>query len=42
MSIDIKLSIAQITKAIQSGGSFGSWLANLGKKNTNKGCYSFR
>ena len=36
MSIDIKLSIAQITKAIQSGGSFGSWLANLGKKTLTK------
>ena len=36
MSIDIKLSIAQITKAIQSSGSFGSWLANLGKKTLTK------
>ena len=32
MSIDIKLSKTQISKTIQSGGSFGSWLANLGKK----------
>ena len=32
MSIDIKLSKAQIAKTIQSGGSFGSWLANLSKK----------
>ena len=32
MSVDIKLSQAQISKIIQSGGSFGSWLANLGKK----------
>ena len=32
MSTDIKLSKAQIYKIIQSGGSFGSWLANLGKK----------
>ena len=32
MSIDIKLSKAQISKIIQSGGSFGSWLGNLGKK----------
>ena len=32
ISIDIKLSKAQITKIIQSGGSFGSWLGNLGKK----------
>ena len=40
MSTDIKLSKAQIFKIIQSGGSFGSWLANLGKKSTNKCCYS--
>ena len=34
---DIKLSKAQISKIIQSGGSFGSWLGNLGKKAlTNK------
>ena len=32
MSTDIKLSKAQISKIIQSGGSFGSWLVNLGKK----------
>ena len=32
MSVDIKVSQAQISKIIQSGGSFGSWLANLGKK----------
>ena len=32
MSTDIKLSKAQIPKIIQSGGSFGSWLANIGKK----------
>ena len=31
MSRDIKLSKAQISKIIQSGVSFGSWL-NLGKK----------
>ena len=30
MSRDIKLSKAQISKIIQSGGSFGSWLGNLG------------
>ena len=41
MSTDIKLSKAQISKIIQSGGCFGSWLANLGKKSTNKCCYSF-
>ena len=27
-----QLSKAQIFKMIQPGGSFGSWLANLGKK----------
>ena len=27
-----KLSKAQISQIIQSGGSFGSWLANLGRK----------
>ena len=32
MSTDIKLSNGQISKIIQSGGSFGSWLGNLGKK----------
>ena len=32
MSADIKLSKAQISKIILSGGSFGSWLGNLGKK----------
>ena len=32
MSTDIKLSKAQISKIVQSGGSFGSWLCNLGKK----------
>ena len=32
MSTDIKLSKAQISKIIQSGESFGSWLANLCKK----------
>ena len=32
MSIYIKLTKAQISKIIQSGGSFGSWLANLCKK----------
>ena len=29
---NIKLSKVQISKIIQSGGTFGSWLANLGKK----------
>ena len=32
MSTYIKLSKAQISKPIQSGGSFGSRLHNLGKK----------
>ena len=32
ISTDIKLSKAQIFKIIQSGGSFGSLLSNLGKK----------
>ena len=32
MSTDTKLSKAQISKIIQSGGSFGSWLCNLGKE----------
>ena len=32
MSTNIKLSITQISKKIESSGSFGSWLDNLGKK----------
>ena len=32
MSADIKLSKAQISKIIQWGWYFGSWLANLNKK----------
>ena len=32
VSTDIKFSKAQIYNIIQSGGSFGSWLANFGKK----------
>ena len=36
MSTDIKLSKAQISKIIPSGGSFGSWLGNLGKKALTK------
>ena len=32
ISIDAKLSKAQIFKIIQSCGSFGSWFGNLGKK----------
>ena len=41
MSTDIKLSKTQATIIIQSGGSFCFSLANLGKKSTNKCCYSF-
>ena len=32
MSTDIKLSKTQISKLIQSGGSYGSCQGNLGKK----------
>ena len=32
MSVDIKLSKAQIFKKVQSGGYFGSWLATLSTK----------
>ena len=32
MSNDIKLNKSQISKIIQSGGSFGSGLGNLGEK----------
>ena len=32
MSINTKLSNAQISKIIQRDGSFGSWFSNLGKK----------
>ena len=42
MSTDIKLSKTQISKIIQSDESCGSWLANLGKKNTDKCCCYFR
>ena len=41
MLTDIKLSKAQISIGIQSVGFFGSWLGNLGKKNTNKYCCCF-
>ena len=36
MSRYIKLSKAQISKIIQSGRTFGSWLANVGKKALRK------
>ena len=39
ISTDVKLKKAQICKRIQSGGSFGFWLGNLGGKNTGKYCY---
>ena len=32
MSTDIKLRNSHISKIIQSGASFGSWLGNLGKR----------
>ena len=32
MLTNVKLSKAQISKIIQLGGSFASWLGNLGKK----------
>ena len=32
MWTDTKFSKAQISKMVQSDGSFGSWLGNLGKK----------
>ena len=32
MTTDIKLSKAQISEIIQSGGSLSHWLSNLGKK----------
>ena len=32
ISEDIKLSKPHVSKIIQSGGPFGSWLSNLGKK----------
>ena len=32
MSTDIELRKTQISKIVQSGGSFCSWLGNLGKK----------
>ena len=32
MSTDIKLSKAQLWNIIQSNESFGSWLANIGRK----------
>ena len=40
MSVDIKLSKAQIFKKVQSGGYFGSCYFKY--KSTNKCCHSFR
>ena len=42
MWINVKLSEAPTSKIIQWGESFDSWLDNLGKKSTNRSCYSFR
>ena len=36
MLTEIKPSKARIFKIIQSGGSFGSWLCNLGIKSNNR------
>ena len=36
MSTDLKRSKSQKSKIIQSSGSFGSWLRNLGKKTHKK------
>ena len=41
MSIDMKLSKFQISKIIQSGGTFGSWLVNLGKRTLANVAISF-
>ena len=41
ISTGIKLSKAQISKTIQSSGSFGSWLANLAKKALTNVAISF-
>ena len=41
MSVDIKISNAQISKIILPDESFGSWLGNLRKKGLNKYCNSF-
>ena len=40
MSTDIKLQNKVQTSKISIGGSFGSWLGNLGKS-TNKYSYSY-
>ena len=37
ISTGIKLSKIQISKIIQSGGSFGAWLGNLGKRSLTNG-----
>ena len=41
MLINIKRSKTQISKIIQSGGSSGSWLANLGKEALTNFCHFF-
>ena len=38
MWTDIKLSRAEISKIVQSDGSFGSLLVNLGKKKSTQKC----
>ena len=42
MSTDIKLIQVQISKIIQSGGYFDSWVGDLKNKNTNKCCFSLK
>ena len=45
MPTDIKLNISQLAKIIQSGGFvgkiLGNMMSNIGKKSTNRPCYSF-
>ena len=41
MSTDIKLSKAELSKIIQSGGFLGKTFCNLGKKRFIRPCCSF-
>ena len=41
MSTDIKLGKGQIPKITKSGGSFRSWISNLGKKSQTTVAISF-
>ena len=41
MATDFKLSKAQMSKSIQSGGFLLNMLGNRGKKSNNRLCYSF-